>query len=55
MSGQVLHDSLLALLLEYGYFLNIDIAQGSVETCSRWCGIFKDNFITNLLLTVKHF
>jgi len=48
---------LLQLLLEHGDFLNIDISQGSVATCLRRGGIFKYDFIINLLLslTVKNF
>jgi len=55
MSGLVLRESLLQLLLEHGNFLNINISQGSVATCLRRGGIFKYSFITNLLqrLTVK--
>jgi len=55
--GEVLHGSLLQLLLEHGEFLNIDISQGNVATCLRCGGIFKHGFITNLLesLTVKEF
>jgi len=39
--GEVLHDSLLQLLLEHCDFLNIDISQGSVATRLRCGGIFK--------------
>ena len=51
MSGYVLHGSLLQLLLEHSNFLNIDISQGSIATCLRWCGILKYDFITNVLVT----
>ena len=33
-------------------FLNIDISQGSVATCLRCGGIFKYDFITNLIMSV---
>jgi len=48
---------LLHELHEHGNFLNIDISQGSVATCFRYGGIFKHNFIANLLLslTVEEF
>jgi len=32
--------------------LNTDISQGSVATCLRYDGIFRDHFITNLLLSL---
>ena len=44
-----MNDSLLQLPLEHGDFLNIDLTQCSVATCLRWGGVFKNNFITNLL------
>ena len=34
-------------------FLNIDISQSSVATCLRRGGIFKYDFITNLLLSLS--
>ena len=48
---------LLQLLLEHGDFLNTGISQGSVATCLTCDGIFKHEFIINLLmsLTVKVF
>jgi len=57
LSGEVLHDSLLQLLLEHGDLLNVDISQSSLATCLRCGGIFKYDFITHLLhsLTVKEF
>ena len=39
--GEVLHGSLLQLLLEHCDFLNIDISQGSVATCLRCGGIYE--------------
>ena len=39
--GEVLHGSLLQLLLEHCDFLNVDISQGSVATRLRCGGIFK--------------
>jgi len=46
--GEVLHGSLLQLLLEHCDFLNIDISQGSVATYLRCSGIFKYEFVANL-------
>ena len=40
-------------VLEYGNFLNADISQGSVTTFVRCGGIFKVDFIANLLTTVS--
>ena len=53
--GEVLHDSLLQLLLEHCDFLNIDISQGSVATRLRCGGIFK--LVANLPMSppVKKF
>jgi len=48
----VLHDSFLQLLIEHGDFLNMDISQGIVATSLRRSGMFKYNFITNLLLSL---
>jgi len=47
---------LLCLLLKNCNFLNIDISQSSVST-RLGCGVFKYDFVTNLLLslTVKEF
>jgi len=46
--GEVLHGSLLQLLLEHCDFLNIDISQGSVAT-RLWFGeIFKYELVANL-------
>jgi len=46
--GEVLHGSLLQLLLEHGDFLNIDISQSSVVTRLRCGGIFKYELAANL-------
>ena len=48
----MLHDSFLQLLIEHGDFLNMDISQGIVTTSLRRSGMFKYNFITNLLLSL---
>ena len=55
--GEVLHRSLLQLLLEHCDFVNIDISQGSVATRLRCGGIFKYEFVANLPVkqTVKEF
>ena len=55
--GEVLHGSLLQLLLEHCDFLNIDISQGSVATRLRRGGIFKYELVANLpaRLPVKEF
>ena len=55
--GEVLHGSLLQLLLEHCDFLNIDISQGSVATYLRRGRIFKYEFVANLpvSLPVKEF
>ena len=55
--GEVLHGSLLQLLLELCDFLNIDISQGSVVTRLRCGGIFKHELVANLpvSLPVKEF
>jgi len=55
--GEVLHGSLLQLLLEHCDFLNIDISLGSVPTRLRCGGIFKYDLVTNLpvSLPVKEF
>ena len=57
MSGYVLHNSLLHLLLKNGDFLNTDISQGSVATRLGCGGVFVYGFVTNFLLnfTVKEF
>jgi len=55
LSGYVLHNSLLHLLIKNYDFLNTDISQGSVAT-RLGCGeVF--TFVTNFLLslTVKEF
>ena len=49
--GEVLHGSLLKLLLEHCDCLNIDISQGSVATQIRCGGIFKYEFVANLPLS----
>jgi len=46
--GEVLHGSLLQLLLEHCDFVNIDISQGSVATRLRCGGIFKYVLVANL-------
>ena len=45
------------LFLKNGYFLNIDISQGSVATRLGCDGVFVYDFVTNVLLslTVKEF
>jgi len=55
--NEVLHGSLLQLLLEHCDFLNIDISQGSVATRLRCGGIFKCDLVANLpmSLPVKEF
>jgi len=55
--GEVLHRSLLQLLLEHCDFLNIDISQGSVATPFRCGGIFKYELVANLPVSqpVKEF
>ena len=55
--GEVLHGSLLQLLLEHCDFLIIDISQGSVATRLRRGGIFKYELVANLpmSLPVKEF
>ena len=55
--GEVLHGSLLQLLLEHCDFLNIDISQGSVTTRLRCGGICKYELVANLLMSlpVKEF
>ena len=55
--GEVLHGSLLKLLLGHCDFLNIDISQGSVATRLRCGGIFKYELVANLpvSLPVKEF
>jgi len=50
--GEVLHGSLLQLLLEHCDFLNIDISQGSVATRLRCGGIFKNELVANLPVSV---
>ena len=55
--GEVLHGSLLQLLLEHCDFLNIDISQGSVATRLKCGGISKYELVANLpaSLPVKEF
>ena len=57
LSGYVLHNSLLHLLLKNGDFLNTDISQGSVASRLGCGGVFIYKFATNFLLslTVKEF
>jgi len=55
--GEVLHGSLLQLLLEHCDFLNIDISQGSVATRLGCGGMFKYDLVANfpVSLPVKEF
>jgi len=46
--GEVLHGSLLQLLLEHCDFLIIDILQGSAATRLRCGGMFKYELVANL-------
>jgi len=57
LSGEVLHNSLLHLILENSDFWNTDISHGSVATRLGCGGVFKYDFVTNILLslTVKEF
>ena len=52
-----MRNRLLRLLLKNCNFLNIDISQSSVSTRLGCRGVFKYDFVTNLLLslTVKEF
>jgi len=50
--GEVLHGSLLQLLLEHCDFLNIDISQGSVATRLSCGGIFKYELVANLPMSL---
>jgi len=52
LSGCVLHNSLLYLLLKNCDFLNTDISQGSVATRLGCGGIFTYEFVTNFLLSL---
>ena len=52
LSVQVLHNSLLHLLLKNGDFLNTDISQGSVATRLGCGGVFVYDFVTNFLLSL---
>ena len=45
LSGDVLHNSLLHLLLKHRDFLNTDISQGSVATRLVCGGVFKCDFV----------
>jgi len=55
--GEVLHGSLLQLILEHCDFVNIDVSQGSVATRLRCGGIFKYELVANspVSLSVKEF
>jgi len=53
LSGKVLHNSLLHLLLKNGNFLNTVISQGSVATRLGCGGVFVYVFVTNFLLSLK--
>ena len=46
MSGWVLHNSFLYLLLKNGDFFNTDISQGSVATRLGCGGVFVYDFVT---------
>ena len=50
--GEVLHGSLLQLLLEHCDFLNIDISQGSVATRLRCGGISKHVLVAKLPVSI---
>ena len=50
--GEVLHGSLLQLLLQHCDFLNIDISQGSVATRLRCGGIFKHELVAILPMSL---
>jgi len=52
LSGYVLHNSLLHLLLKNGDFLNSDISQGSVAIRSGCGGGIYISFVTNFLLSL---
>jgi len=52
LSGYVLHNSLLHLLLKNGDFLNTDISQGSVATRLGCGGVFIHHLVTNFLLSL---
>ena len=54
---ELLHNSLLHLLLKNGDFLNTDISQRSVAIRLGCGGVFVHDFVTNFLLslTVKEF
>ena len=51
--SEVLHGSLLQLLLEHCDVLNIDISQGSVATRLRRGGIFKYDLVANLTVSLQ--
>ena len=53
LSGKVLHNSLLHLLLKNGDFWNTDISQGSVATRLGCNGVFVHDFVTNFLLSLN--
>jgi len=52
LSGYVLQNTLLRLLLKNGDFLNTDISQGSVATRLGCSGVFIYHRVTNLLLSL---
>jgi len=52
LSGYVLQNTLLRLLLKNGDFLNTDISQGSVATRLGCGGVFMYHLVTNLLLSL---
>jgi len=54
LSGYVLHNSLLHLLLKNGDFLNTDISHGNVATQLGCGGVVAHDFVTNFLLRLTH-
>jgi len=52
LSGYVLQNTLLRLLLKNGDFVNTDISQGSVATRLGCGGVFIYHLVTNLLLSL---
>jgi len=52
LSGYVLQNTLLRLLLKNGDFVNTDISQGSVATRLGCGGVVIYHLVTNLLLSI---
>jgi len=52
LSGYILHNGLLHLLLKNCDFLSTDISQGSVATRFGCGGVFTQEFVTNFLLSL---